>query len=341
VQEDYLDHNFHPDLLRYYLISYTSHTKEVNFSWKVFQERINSELVAVLGNFLYRSLLFNFKNFGQIPSDKISPDIMEKIKTTIDEVIVAMEQFEFKKAIDTAMALASFGNSYFQSNEPWKLIKENKEACANVLANCMQIAKALILLFEPTLPDKMEIAWKQIGMDSNVHAVKYEEALIPIKAGTKLSNPTILFDKIEDSKIDEMTLISNERIRKAMAKEAGIPEGTVVAVPPKDEITYEDFAKLDIRVGKIISAEKIKKSKKLLKLMVDVGESKPRQIVAGLAEYYQPEELVGKIVNVIVNLQPAKLCGVESQGMLLAADAGKRVSLLTPDKEMQPGSIIR
>jgi methionyl-tRNA synthetase len=341
VQEDYLDHGFHADLLRYYLISYTSHTKEVNFSWKVFQERINTELVAVLGNFLYRSLLFDFKNFGEIPAGKISPEVMEKIKVTIDEVTVAMEEFEFKKAIDTAMALASFGNSYFQSNEPWKLIKENKEACAEVLANCVQIAKALILLFEPTLPEKMEVAWKQIGMDSDVHTAGYEEALVPVVAGTKLSNPSILFDKIEDAKIDEMTVISNERIRKALAKEAGIKEEEPVVVPLKDGITYEDFAKVDIRVGKIISAEKIKKSKKLLKLMVDVGEPKPRQVVAGLAEYYQPEELVGKIVNVLVNLQPAKLCGVESQGMLLAADAGERVSLLTPDKEMKPGSIVR
>jgi methionyl-tRNA synthetase len=205
----------------------------------------------------------------------------------------------------------------------------------------MQIAKALILLFEPTLPEKMEVAWKQIGMNSDVHTAGYEEALVPVNAGTTLSNPSILFDKIEDAKIEEMTAISNERIRKAFAKEAGISEEEPAVVPLKDQITYEDFSKVDIRVGKILTAEKIKKSKKLLKLMVDVGEPKPRQIVAGLADYYQPEELVGKVVNVLVNLQPAKLCGVESQGMLLAADAGERVSLLTPDKEMKPGSIVR
>lgn len=340
VQEDYLDQGFHPDFLRYYLVSYTSHTKEVNFSWKVFQERINSELVAVLGNFLYRSLLFIFKNFGEIPNGEVSPKVLDKIKETISEVIEATEEYEFKKAIDTAMSLASFGNSYFQSYEPWKLIKENKIECGEILFNCVQIAKALIILFEPVMPEKMEIAWQQIGMDSDVHNTLYQDALIPVIAGTKLSKPSILFEKMEDDKIDQMTAILDERVRKAISLETGIEEEKEL-IPIKDEIEYDDFAKIDIRVGKILSAEKIKKSKKLLRLMVDIGEPEPRQIVAGLADFYDPDELINKKVNVLVNLKPVRLCGVESQGMLLAADDIEKVSLLTQDKDMRSGSIIK
>lgn len=339
VEEDYLDHGFHPDLLRYYLVSYTSHTKEVNFSWKIFQDKINTELVGVFGNFLYRNLLFAFKNFGEIPEGDIDSELMEKITSTIEEVTKANADYEFKKAADTAMALASYGNSYFQSNEPWKLIKEDKAACGKVIKNCIQLAKALVLLFEPITPGSMETAWKQIGMDSDIHTASYEEAIVPVLSGTKLTKPEILFTKLEDDKIEEMEKIASKRVKAAMAKEAGIKE--VEKMEFKDEIEYDDFAKLDIRVGKIVSAEKVKKSKKLLRLQVDIGDEEPRQVVAGLADYYEPEEMVGKTVNVLVNLKPVKLCGVESQGMLLAADAGENVSLLTTDKDMGPGSCIR
>jgi len=338
VEEDYLDQGFHPDLLRYYLASYTSHTKEVNFSWKIFQDKINTELVGVFGNFLYRNLLFAYKNFGEIPEGDIDQAIMEQVRTTIDEVSRATDEYEFKKAADTAMALASYGNSYFQSNEPWKLIKEDRDACAKVIRNCVQIAKALILLFEPVLPGRMEEAWAQIGMETDVHTASYDEAFVPVKAGTALEMPRILFTKVEDDKIAEMDKILNQRVKAAMAKESGKKEPLAEYKPP---IEYDDFAKLDIRIGKIVSAERIKKSNKLLRVLVDIGDESPRQVVAGLAEYYKPEEMVGKVVNVLVNLKPVKLCGVESQGMILAAELGKNVALLTADKEMEPGSCIR
>ncbi len=338
VEEDYLDHGFHPDLLRHYLASYTSHTKEVNFSWKIFQDKINTELVGVFGNFLYRNLLFAYKNFGEIPAGDIDQETMEQIKLTIDEVSRATDEYEFKKAVDTAMALASYGNSYFQSNEPWKLIKEDRDACGKVIRNCVQIAKALILLFEPVLPGRMEEAWTQIGMETDVHTATYDEATVPVKAGTVLKMPQILFTKVEDDRITEMDKILSQRVKVAMAKESGKTETITEYKPPID---YDDFAKLDIRVGKIISAEKIKKSNKLLRVMIDIGDESPRQVVAGLAEYYKPEDMIGKTVNVLVNLKPVKLCGVESQGMILAAELGENVALLTTDKEMGPGSCIR
>ena len=380
VGEDYLDHGFHPDLLRYYLASYTSHTKELNFSWRVLQEKINTELVAVLGNFLYRTMLFAFKNYGEIPAGEIEPEIKEEIEKTLKEVGDAMGDYEFKKAVDTAMTLASYGNSYFQAREPWKLVKEDKEACGQVLYNCLQLGKALTLLFEPVLPGSMERAWEGFGLEGSVHEAEYGEALVPLKSGSSMPEPQILFTKLEDDKIGEMEAISSQRIKEAVEKQAakkgekkgeekevtkseGMPlkaegktetveEKTVEKVEEKiaekveEEalplIDYEDFAKLDIRVGKVLVAEKIKKSKKLLRLEVDIGEAEPRQLVAGMASYYEPEEMIGKQIIVLANLKPVKLCGVKSNGMMLAAEDGEIVAALMSDnKELGPGSKIR
>ncbi|AAM07394.1 TPA: methionine--tRNA ligase [Methanosarcina acetivorans] len=368
VGEDYLDHGFHPDLLRYYLASYTSHTKELNFSWRVLQEKINAELVAVLGNFLYRTMLFAFKNYGEVPEGKLEPEVSAEIEEALKEVKEAMAEYEFKKAVDSAMALASFGNTYFQSHEPWKLIKEDRSACGQVIYNCLHLAKALSLIFEPVLPQTMETAWKGLGQESDIHASRYEEALVPLKAGTKLAKPELLFTKLEDDRIGEMEEIANQRVKAANAKksaakggekepsksegmgpseEAKVAEKAAkaeekVPIETLPQIEYEDFAKLDIRVGKVLFVEPVKKSRKLLRVEVDIGEEKPRQLVAGMASYYTSEELVGKYVVVLANLKPAKLCGVESNGMMLAADdGGAIVAALMPDKEIKPGSRIR
>ncbi|MDI9395186.1 MAG: methionine--tRNA ligase [Euryarchaeota archaeon] len=368
VGEDYIDHGFHPDLLRYYLASYTSHTKELNFSWRVFQEKINTELVGVLGNFLYRTMLFAFKNYGEVPEGKIEPEVREEIEKTLGDVKAAMAEYEFKKAADSAMALASFGNTYFQSHEPWKLIKEDRNACGQALYNCLHLAKALSIIFEPVIPEIMEKAWKGLGQDSDIHSVQYGEALVPLKTCIKLEKPEILFTKLEDDWIGEMEEIAKQRVAAANAKRHIIKGGEKEeklseGVSPSEEtkqagkavkteekgqletlpmIDYEDFAKLDIRVGKILFAEAVEKSKKLLRVEVDIGEEKPRQLVAGLSSYYSPEELRGKYVIVLANLKPAKLCGVESNGMMLAADdGGELVSALMPDKEIKPGSRIR
>ncbi len=371
VGEDYLDHGFHPDLLRYYLASYTSHTKELNFSWHVLQEKINTELVAVFGNFLYRTMLFAFKNYGEVPEGKLEPEVNAEIEKALKEVKAAMAEYEFKKAVDSAMTLASFGNIYFQSHEPWKLIKEDRNACGQVLYNCLHLAKALSIIFEPVLSQTMETAWAGLGQESDIHAVQYEEALVPLKAGTKLAKPEILFTKLEDDRIGEMEEIANQRVKaanekknaakgkvKEPVKSDGMGPGEGVKPVEKAEdasiteekgqietlpmVEYEDFAKLDIRVGKVLLAEPVKKSKKLLRLEVDIGEAKPRQLVAGMSSYYTPEELVGKYVVVLANLKPTKLCGVESNGMMLAADDGEAiVAALMPDKELKPGSKIR
>ncbi len=298
-------------------------------------------------------MLFAFKNYGEVPSGELEPEVREEIEKTLKEVKAAMAEYEFKRAVDSAMSLASFGNIYFQSHEPWNLIKQDKVACGQVLYNCLHLAKALCLIFEPVTPGSMETAWKELGQEGDLHTTLYADALVPLKAGTKLAKPKILFTKLEDDRIEEMEEIANQRVKAADAKkaagkgkgkepaksegmgpaeEAKPAEKAEGAAKPREEeketlpmIEYEDFAKLDIRVGKVLLAEPVKKSKKLIRIEVDIGEEKPRQLVAGLSSYYAPEELVGKSVIVLANLKPAKLCGVKSNGMMLAADDGGEI----------------
>lgn len=355
VEEDYIDQGFHPDLLRYYLASYTSHTKEVNFSWKVFQDKINTELVGVLGNFFYRSLLFVYRNFTQIPEGSVDSEIIQKAEETLQKSFEALENYEFKKYIDTIMELAAFGNAYFQSNEPWALIKTNKQECARVLLNCMQIVKSLCILFEPITPAKMQEAWKCLGNETSLKNIRFDEISKPIVSGVPICEPTILFDKIDDDKIKDAEATAEKRISQALLKAGKQPlkRDTVTNMCQKPDqilkdsseetpvITIDDFFKSDIRIGKIVSAETIPKSSKLYKIMVDVGEDDLRQIVSGLRAYYTQEELIGKTVCVLVNLKHAKLCGVQSQGMVLAAeDKYGNVCLLTPESVMDPGSKV-
>jgi len=232
------------------------------------------------------------------------------------------------------MELAQYGNAYFQSKEPWQLIKKDPEACKHVVKNCLQIGKALVLLFEPVLPGNMEKAWNQLGLTGDVHAAKLEEALVEIPAN-KLEAPAILFTKLEDKKIKEMEVILDNRVKIAMAKEKKHAEEVT---EDKTEITYEEFQKLDIRIGTVLSAENIKGSDKLLKLQVDIGEK--RQIVAGIAKSHNPSELVGRQVVVMANMKPAKLFGVESRGMVLAGDVEGAV-LLQPEKKVKEGTKVR
>ncbi|WNY26718.1 methionine--tRNA ligase [Methanolapillus ohkumae] len=374
VGDDYLKHGFHPDLLRYYLSSYTSHTKELNYSWKMLQEKINSELVGVLGNLFYRSMLFAYKNYGEIPAGIPDLEILDKIREKTALSIDALKEYEFKKYTDTVMELAAYANAYFQSHEPWAMIKTDKEKCGNVVYNCLQLVKAVAILFEPVAPVKMQEAWNQLGYAGEISKTGYEDALVPLTAHTKISQPSILFEKLEDEKIAEMEKIANERVTVALEK-AGLKRENIAGTDNKTaktekkensknnigdkkmdsgdkkmdsddnktlaEISIDDFFKTQIKVGKILSAETIEKSTKLYKIMVDVGEESPRQIVSGIRAYYEINDLIGKTVCVVMNLKPAKLCGVSSQGMILAADNGEgKVSLLAPDQDLKPGSDV-
>jgi methionyl-tRNA synthetase len=337
VKDDYLDRGLHPDLLRYYLASYTAHNKEVNFSWKIFADKVNTELVGAFGNFLNRGLTFTVKNFqGKVPAGEIDPEVMAKIEETMGQVMAGLEEYEFKKAADSIMALADYGNIYFQSHAPWKLIKTDMMGAGAILKTCLQIAKALVLFMEPFMPTKMNNAWKQLGLDGSVAGMPFSEALNQLEEGRALGSPEILFTRLEDASVKELDRIFAERIELAEAR----GKSREKAAEKKPEISFEQFSSLDIRIGQIKEAGAIKGSKKLLKLLVDIG-GETRQVVAGIAEAYPVQELVGTQVVVLTNLKPAKLFGIESQAMLLAADVAGKAVLLQPRMAVETGTKVR
>jgi len=337
VKDDYLEKGLHPDLLRYYLASYTAHNKEVNFAWKIFADKVNTELVGALGNFINRALTFTVKNFeGNVPRGEIDPEVMARISQTLNEVAADLEEYEFKKAIDSVMTLADYGNIYFQSREPWKLAKSDKAAAGCVLRSCLQIAKALVILMQPVMPTKMEDAWKQLGLDGTAAERSFQEAMVPLAEDGRLGTPQILFSRIEEASVKELDTIFQDRIEKAEAKGKAAEK----AGEKKGEISFEEFGSLDLRIGEIKEAGPIKGSKKLIKLQVDIG-GEIRQVVAGIAGAYSAEELVGTQVVVLTNLKPTRLFGVESQAMLLAADAAGKAVLLQPREFVETGTKVR
>jgi methionyl-tRNA synthetase len=322
VEDDYLKRGFHPDYLRYYIVSYTSHEKDLNFSWKVFRDKVNNELIGTFGNFIYRVLHFAWKNFGEIRMS-VDSEILERIKEVKEKIEKAIKSWEFKEVCDAFMELATFGNEYFQAKKPWELVKKDREECEKVLANAIQLVKALTIFAYPVMPKTMEKVAKAMNLDlSRVNL----DSVLDVDEVVKLNKPEIPFVKVEDKKIEEMEKILMERIERA---ERG-----------GELIDIKDFARLDIRIGRIVKAEKIKGSKKLLRLEVDVG-GEVRQIVAGIAETYSPEELMGKLVPVLVNIKPAKLMGVESKGMILDVDVNGKAVLLQPEKDVPVGSKVR
>jgi methionyl-tRNA synthetase len=326
TNDDYLDKGLHADYLRYYLLAYTSHTKELNFSWKIFGERINNEVVNIFGNFVYRTLFFSHKEFNDIPACPVDPAIIIEIEKTLTSVDRFMQDYEFKGAVDQIMALAAFGNTYIQTNAPWKLIKTDRTGAERVIKNCIQIVKAITLLIEPVMPSKAQECWTMLGYDDMVSNHAVNEAAVDIEvACTKVPGP--LFSRLEEPQIAELEALLQKRVHEADRKKERIPV-----------LSIEEFQKMDLRTGRVLSAEPVKKSKKLLKIQVDIGDE-TRQIVAGMQQFYKPEELVGRDVIVVTNLAPAKIFGTESNGMILAA--GDSASLLTPLKQVDPGTKIR
>ena len=191
---------FHPDTLRYYLVSHSSHTKELDFSWDSFYMRVNNELVAILGNLVHRVLSFAYKNFGVVPEGDIDEEVFAEIEKTKEEVIRAVEDYEFKKLVDAVMMLADFGNSFFQREEPWRLLKkgaQGRERGGEIVKNVLQILKAVCISLDAVMPVKMEEVWGQLGMEGDVHSVKLDEMMVPIKSGQALEKPSKLFEQVE------------------------------------------------------------------------------------------------------------------------------------------------
>ncbi|AKG92512.1 methionyl-tRNA synthetase [Geoglobus ahangari] len=339
VEEDYLKAGFSPDYLRYYIVNYTSHQKDLNFSWHVFKEKVNNELIATLGNFVYRVLHFAWKNFGEVRME-VDGEVIEQIRLAKEKIEDAIERWEFKEASDAFMELASFGNSYFQSARPWDLIKEDENAARDVIASALAIVRALAILAYPVLPRAMSRVAETIGLD--LESATLESAL-EVPDVIRVSKPKVPFEKIDDKQVEELERIMMERVREAERKEKGEEsggEGEEEGGSVDERISIEEFARLDIRVGKILKAKKIKGSKKLMRLEVDIGDD-VRQIVAGIAEAYREDELEGRLVVVLTNIKPAKLMGVESNGMILAADVDGKPILLEPEKPVEPGAKVR
>ncbi len=329
---EYLE-EFEPDLLRYALGTTLPESKDSDFSWKDFQSRVNTELADVLGNFTNRSLSFN-NNYadGKVP-ELIEPsdtdkEALQAIKDQKEKITAAYENFKFKEAINETMNLARIGNRYFTETEPWKTRKTEPIKSGNTLHVSLQISAALSCLFDPVLPAKMKQLRAQFELKNDFSWDDISSNML--EAGTSVSQGEILFEKIEDEIIEQ-------QIQKLHDK-AAAADPTPDVPKLKKDIEFEDFMKLDLRAGKILTAEKIEKSNKLLKMTVDIGLEE-RTIVSGIAKDFNPEDLPGQKVSVVANLAPKKLMGVESQGMILMSETPDG-ALKFVETSAEPGSPI-
>lgn len=324
------------DVLRYVLTANAPETKDNDFTWKDFQTRNNSELVAIYGNFINRTLVLTQKYFAnRVPEREELTDydkeVLAEIPQIVERVEKSLETFHFRDALKEAMNLARLGNKYLADTEPWKVIKTDEERVKTILNICLQISANLSTLMEPFMPFSSQKLREFMNIDVIDWAKMGDDVIL---AGHELGEAGLLFEKIEDAAIQA-------QIDKLLATKKANELASVKAAPAKENIQYEDFMKMDIRVGKIIAAEKVAKTKKLMKLTVDTGIDE-RTIVSGIAEHYTPEEVIGKQVSVLVNLEPKPLKGIVSQGMILMAEnADGSLSFVTPDKEVKPGSEIR
>lgn len=324
------------DVLKYVLCANAPETKDNDFTWKDFQTRNNSELVAIFGNFVNRTIVLTHKYFeGKVPQrgalNELDNQTIEQIKQYPEKIGRSIEQYRFREALNELMNLARLGNKYLTENEPWKTIKTDPERTATVLNISLQICANLALLSEPFLPFTAE---KLRGMLNQDKAFWYQAGNSELLEEGKQINPAqLLFEQIDDKQI-EAQLEKLQQTKKANEL------ATATVEPQKANIEYDDFAKMDIRVGTILAAEKVAKTKKLLKLTIDTGIDK-RTIVSGIAEYYSPEEIIGKQVSVLVNLAPKALKGIESQGMILMAEnLDGSLSFISPEKPIKNGGTI-
>lgn len=325
------------DVLRYVLTANAPETKDNNFTWKDFQERNNSELVAIYGNFVNRALQLTKKYWGGVvPACGELQEVDEKAIAEFKDVKEKVEQylnvFKFREAQKEAMNLARIGNRYITECEPWKVWKTDPKRVETILNISLQLVANLAIAFEPFLPFSSEKLRKMINMPNFEWTQLGSTDLL--KAGTQLGEPELLFEKIEDEVIER-------QLQKLADTKKANEEASYQAAPIKPEVSFDDFEKLDIRVGHILNCEKVKKSKKLLKFTIDDGSGVERTICSGIAAYYEPEQLVGKDVLFVANFAPRKMMGIESQGMILSAvnfDGSLNVTSLLG--KVKPGSQV-
>ena len=325
------------DVLRYVLTANAPETKDNNFTWKDFQERNNSELVAVYGNFVNRALQLTKKYWnGVVPACGELQDVdkaaIAEFKDVKEKVEQYLDIFKFREAQKEAMNLARIGNKYITECEPWKVWKTDPKRVETILNISLQLVANLAIAFEPFLPFSSEKLRKMINMPNFEWSQLGSTDLL--KAGDQLAEPELLFEKIDDETIDK-------QLQKLADTKKANEEAAYKAEPIKPEVAFEDFEKLDIRVGHILNCEKVKKSKKLLKFTIDDGSGVERTICSGIAAYYEPEDLIGKDVLFVANFAPRKMMGIESQGMILSAvnfDGSLNVTSLLGS--VKPGSQV-
>ena len=325
------------DVLRYVLTANAPETKDNNFTWKDFQERNNSELVAVYGNFVNRALQLTKKYWnGVVPAcgelEEIDRQTIQEFKDVKEKVEAYLEIFKFREAQKEAMNLARIGNKYIAETEPWKLWKTDPKRVETILYISLQLVANLSIAFEPFLPFSSKKLREMINMTEYDWSELGSTDLLP--AGKQLAEPELLFEKIEDEAIEA-------QLRKLEETKKANEAASYKAEPIKKNIPFEDFEKLDIRVGHIIKCEKVKKSKKLLQFTIDDGSGVERTILSGIAAYYEPEQLTGKDVLFVANFAPRKMMGIESQGMILSAvNFDGSLSVTTTMGEVKPGSQV-
>jgi methionyl-tRNA synthetase len=305
---------FDSDTLRYYLIANAPLSRDTDFSWEDFQRRVNDELADVLGNFLHRTFTFTSRFFdGKIPEpgefDEYDLEFESRIKELPSKVSNLIESFKFREGLIEIIKLAKYGNKYFNDKEPWKTVKTNKQMAANCLYLANQLSKVMAVTLKPYMPVKTMEIFETLQINADI---SWDNAQEFLESGHEIAEAKPIFLKIED----EVITAEKEKLYENLKEEETM----------KEEVSIETFASMDLRVGQVVGAENVKKSDNLLKLVVDIGEKK-LQVVAGVARKYSPEQVLNRKVIVLVNLPPAKLFGIKSEGMLLATD--DNMSLLT------------
>ena len=330
------------DVLRYVLTATMPETKDNDFTWADFQQRNNSELVAGLGNFVNRVMVLTHKYYEGIVQEPgvltdADRETLAQMSAFGRKIAKSVEAFKFREAVSEAMNVARLGNKYLQEQEPWKVYKQDPERAGAVLYVATQITAVLAVVFEPFLPTTAQKLRTMLAMGADAPEWELANNEMIITPGTQLGKAELLFSKVEDEQMDKQ----REKLAASVATEVeSTDEAEVVHTPQKEDISFDQFMGLDLRVGTILEAERVPKADRLLKFLVDTGLDQ-RTIVSGVAEHFSPEEMVGKKVTVLMNLPPRKIRGVVSQGMLLMAeDADGSLRIMTPEHGAESGAII-
>jgi len=325
------------DVLRYALTATAPETKDSDFTWKDFQARNNNELVAIFGNFVNRVMVLSHKYFGGkvvLGSELTETDeeVFNELQEYPNKIGSAIEQFRFREALTEFMNVARLGNKYLADEEPWKVIKTDEERVKTILNVGLQIAANLAILAQPLLPFTADKLFAMLNLTAHDWDQAGRDDLLP--EDHQLDEAELLFEKIEDEAIDA-------QIKKLMDTKLENEQASVEVTEAKPNINFDQFAALDVRVGTILTAEKVAKTKKLLKLTIDTGLDK-RTVVSGIAEYFEPENIIGKQVSILINLEPREIKGILSQGMILMAEnTDGKLSFVAPFENLTNGSVIR